>query len=327
MRSVSLSKYLSKSVHFLTTFVYLFTFLGPSIALATQTPRYESSDTETYTVPSSSSHAASSSQDISDKSDTLETPDQNEQHINIAQGWGAQSLFFGIGHIVQHLVSPLTLSSGDLPYKEVIEEGISLGFRGELDTFGQFICCWDGSLLFEGYKKSPAQADLAKKETEKKFSSTREVLVLDTFAPVTLSNFIAKAVKVTAQRIFFGENIEIEEATLTPTAATDLEAFSQVSIGSSVSITNLMLSRGTLTNLGSFTGHQAKIGRNASFVNGGTAHITTLRGQGLFLNHNLFEGLTDLSIRRFINRNNAFLRLGQKRVLTLFPLRVLRLNF
>ena len=45
MRSVSvlnrsLSKYLSKSVHFLTAFVYLFTFLGPSLALATSTTTY-----------------------------------------------------------------------------------------------------------------------------------------------------------------------------------------------------------------------------------------------------------------------------------------------
>jgi len=35
-----LSKYLSKSVHFLTAFVYLFTFLGPSLALATSTITY-----------------------------------------------------------------------------------------------------------------------------------------------------------------------------------------------------------------------------------------------------------------------------------------------
>jgi hypothetical protein len=38
--SAFLSKTLSKSVHFITAFVYLFTFLGPSLAVASHTITY-----------------------------------------------------------------------------------------------------------------------------------------------------------------------------------------------------------------------------------------------------------------------------------------------
>ncbi|HBN21826.1 MAG TPA: hypothetical protein DD412_01135 [Holosporales bacterium] len=40
MRNVSLSKYLSKSIHFLTIFIYIFTFLGPNLAVASRTITY-----------------------------------------------------------------------------------------------------------------------------------------------------------------------------------------------------------------------------------------------------------------------------------------------
>jgi hypothetical protein len=44
-----LSKNLSKSIHFLTAFVYLFTFLGPSLAQATQVLTYTETTTEQRT--------------------------------------------------------------------------------------------------------------------------------------------------------------------------------------------------------------------------------------------------------------------------------------
>lgn len=72
------------------------------------------------------------------------------------------------------------------------------------------------------------------------------------------------------------------------------------------SIEDLTLHRGVFTNFGSFNGGRATINQGASFVNGGHSTIETLRGQGLFLNHGHFDGLVQMSILRFINRNNAF---------------------
>lgn len=305
MRSVSLSKYLSKFIHVFTSFVYLFTFLGPSLAQATEVVSY----TQTLTLPKEDESFSvqlrptvdSSSLDLSLERPLIEQElslpiKTNEQQIFISKGWGAQSLYFGIDQTTQHLVSPLALSMGKLPYKEVTEDGYSIGFQGSLPDLGQFLCCWDGELLLQGNQK------------EDPFSSTtnQRTLVLETFAPVTFSNFVAKAVQATAKRIFFrGENA-LDEATLTPTKDSDLDAFCQTALGSITSIKDLILRRGVLTNFGAFTADSTTIGQGASFVNGGHATIATLRGQGLFLNHGVFDGLVKLSILRFINRTNAF---------------------
>ncbi len=306
MRGVSLSKYLSrlvsknlsKSVHFITAFVYLFTFLGPSLAQATEVLTY----TETITLTRNKTATVARSNPSNTL--TLPTLDQDnlpqstpkEQHIVISKGWGKQSLYFGVGQTVQHLISPLTLLREDLPYKEVVEEGFSIGFQGNIPELGQFLCCWDGELLLQGISKDDRTTSLNDDTT----------LVLETFAPVTFSNFVAKAVKATAQRIFFRGESSFDKANLTPTSSSNLDAFCQTALGSITSIKDLTFLRGTLTSFGSFAAERVTIGQGASFVTGGHATISTLQGQGLFLNHGLFDGLVKMSILRFINRNNAF---------------------
>lgn len=175
MRSVSLSKYLSKSVHFFTAFVYLFTFLGPSLALATSTITYTETVQEEQVVqtqsflpkPAITTVFTGTGRTVGESFPTLQEEsrqrDQNEKHINISRGWGNQSLYFGIGQTIQHLVSPLTLSQGNLPYEEVLEEGYSLGFQGEIPGLGHFLCCWDGELLLQG-SRTKSSGDLALEE-------------------------------------------------------------------------------------------------------------------------------------------------------------------
>lgn len=157
MRNISLSQYLSKSLHVFTSFVYLFTFLGPSLALATRTETYTETLLEhevyndSYLAPptASSAFVPNSGRHFQDQQDSQQNHPDTEQ-INISRGWGEQSLFFGVGQVVQHLISPPILSEGNLPYEEVVEEGISLGFQGNIPRIGDFFCSWDGALLLQG---------------------------------------------------------------------------------------------------------------------------------------------------------------------------------
>jgi hypothetical protein len=299
MHSVPLSKivskYLSKSIHFLTALVYLFTFLGPSLAIATSTLTY----TETIILPKDQDSLLVQSCPFVDSTtlgfaledslleQEISLPsDQNEKYINISKGWGPQSLYFGLGQTIQHLVSPLTLSQGNLPYEEVSEEGFSLGFKGSLEGIGEFVCCWDGSLLLQGAsRKSSLSTSILPSPQDK------GTLILETFAPVTFSNFIAKAVKATAQRIFFRGESALDEATLTPAKDSDLDAFCKTALGSITSIKDLTFLRGTLTSFGSFSAERVTIGQGASFLNGGHATIATLQGRAFARNLRTYNSL------------------------------------
>ena len=144
------SKNLSKSIHFLTAFVYLFTFLGPSLAMAshvlTETISDERRVTRTQTSTSTARDTSSTQPEDYKRFDLKIERDISTGGIsfNLQDFGGSRSLF---GRVTQN-------DFRDSPFKALMTEELHTGFSVDVPEVGQIQCDWEGNLKLVGLHKT-----------------------------------------------------------------------------------------------------------------------------------------------------------------------------
>ncbi len=179
MRNVTLSKYLSKSVHFLTIFVYLFTFLGPSLALATNSITYTETvqgeqvvQTQT-SLPSVSLNTISSARVETQtvlptlRLDTREAYKRYDLSVTPENSSFRQGIHFRFENYdsPEESLGTFVNFNGPFPYSNfspLIKKDLQTGFTVSLPEFGQIQCDWQGNLKLVGlhttHPETPALA-------------------------------------------------------------------------------------------------------------------------------------------------------------------------
>ena len=208
MRNISLSKYLSKSVHLFTIFVYLFTFLGPSLALASHAPTYaetvngESEKPRAKTTPSTPPKSAFTGK--SHTFDDLPSALQDTYHrftLKVSQDPLSGGIHFrlrdfeGTRNLFHHV---LPNDKKDSPFTPLLEDGTHTGFTVDVPDVGQIQCDWQGNLKLVGlHRISPETAPLA--------------LLLATDGSVDFSDITFKNLALHAKNVTFVQGIKIQE--------------------------------------------------------------------------------------------------------------------
>ena len=206
MRSVCLSKYLSKSVHFFTAFVYLFTFLGPSLALATSTITYTETVQEEQVVQTQPSLPSSSITIVSSggaethtvlptlRLDTREAYKRYDLSVTPENSSIRQGIHFRFQNYdsPEESLGTFVNFNGPFPYSNfspLIKKDLQTGFTVSLPEFGQIQCDWQGNLKLVGlHTTHPERPALALNLVT---SGTVEL------SDVTLANLSLKAKKAT----------------------------------------------------------------------------------------------------------------------------------
>jgi adhesin HecA-like repeat protein len=217
MRSVSLSKivskYLSKSIHFLTAFVYLFTFLGPSLAIATSTLTY----TETIQEERVATPLVVTPQTLAPEINNVVTPTEY-QRFDLKITPEKSQLRQGVHFRFQNYDTPeLSLgtfinSNGPFPHSDfspLIQKDLQTGFTVSLPGFGQIQCDWDGNLKLVGLHTTDPQADPI-------------ALLLSTEGSVELSDVTFTKLTLHAKEATFVKGIKIQEESVFDVETLDL---------------------------------------------------------------------------------------------------------